>query len=90
MLLKNDGTLPLSKQEPVAVFGRCQLDWFYVGYGSGGDVLMPGDFGHIVKKYKPDLSLLETLGTPDGITRAELERTALRVLQLVLKLRYRD
>ena len=38
VLLKNDGTLPLKKDEEVAVFGRCQLDWFYVGYGSGGDV----------------------------------------------------
>ena len=41
VLLKNDGTLPLQKQNPVAVFGRCQLDWFYVGYGSGGDVHPP-------------------------------------------------
>ncbi len=38
VLLKNDGTLPLKKDEETAVFGRCQLDWFYVGYGSGGDV----------------------------------------------------
>ncbi len=41
VLLKNDGTLPLDKEEEVAVFGRCQLDWFYVGYGSGGDVHAP-------------------------------------------------
>lgn len=41
VLLKNDGTLPLQKKEQVAVFGRCQLDWFYVGYGSGGDVHPP-------------------------------------------------
>ena len=38
VLLKNDGVLPLNKEDEVAVFGRCQLDWFYVGYGSGGDV----------------------------------------------------
>ena len=38
VLLKNDGVLPLSREEEIAVFGRCQLDWFYVGYGSGGDV----------------------------------------------------
>ena len=25
----------------MAVFGRVQLDWFYVGYGSGGDVNPP-------------------------------------------------
>ena len=41
VLLENDGTLPLTKEKPVAVFGRCQLDWFYVGYGSGGDVHPP-------------------------------------------------
>ena len=38
VLLKNDGMLPLKKDEETAVFGRCQFDWFYVGYGSGGDV----------------------------------------------------
>ena len=41
VLLKNDGTLPLKSGESIAVFGRCQLDWFYVGYGSGGDVNPP-------------------------------------------------
>lgn len=41
VLLKNDGTLPLAADSKVAVFGRCQLDWFYVGYGSGGDVHPP-------------------------------------------------
>ena len=41
VLLKNSGALPLNKEREVAVFGRCQLDWFYVGYGSGGDVHAP-------------------------------------------------
>ena len=41
VLLKNDGVLPLDAGNTVAVFGRCQLDWFYVGYGSGGDVHAP-------------------------------------------------
>ena len=41
VLLKNDGALPISREREVAVFGRCQLDWFYVGYGSGGDVHAP-------------------------------------------------
>ena len=41
VLLKNNGCLPLAKDKEVAVFGRCQLDWFYVGYGSGGDVNAP-------------------------------------------------
>lgn len=41
VLLTNDGTLPLRPGEPVAVFGRVQIDWFAVGYGSGGDVNAP-------------------------------------------------
>ncbi len=41
VLLKNDGALPLDKAREIAVFGRCQLDWFFVGYGSGGDVNGP-------------------------------------------------
>ena len=41
VLLKNDGTLPLSPEGSVAVFGRCQLDWFFMGHGSGGDVHPP-------------------------------------------------
>ena len=40
VLLKNNGVLPI-KDEVVSVFGRCQLDYFYVGYGSGGDVHAP-------------------------------------------------
>ena len=39
VLLKNDdGFFPLKKEETLSVFGRCQIDTFYVGYGSGGDV----------------------------------------------------
>ena len=41
VLLKNDGVLPLGKTDRIAVLGRCQYDWFYVGYGSGGDVHAP-------------------------------------------------
>ena len=36
VLLENDGVLPLENGVRTAVFGRCQFDWFYVGYGSGG------------------------------------------------------
>ena len=38
ILLKNNGVLPLSKTGSTAFFGRVQRDYFYVGYGSGGDV----------------------------------------------------
>ncbi len=42
VLLKNEkDTLPLKKSDVVSIFGRCQNDWFYVGYGSGGDVHPP-------------------------------------------------
>lgn len=38
VLLKNNGVLPLKKGSVVSLFGRVQNDWFYTGYGSGGDV----------------------------------------------------
>lgn len=41
VLLKNEGVLPLGPDRKVAIFGRTQLDWFYMGYGSGGDVNAP-------------------------------------------------
>ncbi|MBQ8503538.1 MAG: glycoside hydrolase family 3 protein [Clostridia bacterium] len=41
VLLENDGALPLKKGTRVSVFGRVQNDWFYTGYGSGGDVNKP-------------------------------------------------
>ena len=42
VLLKNERqTLPLPQEKTVSVFGRVQVDTFYVGYGSGGDVNAP-------------------------------------------------
>ncbi|MDR0885005.1 MAG: glycoside hydrolase family 3 C-terminal domain-containing protein [Clostridiales Family XIII bacterium] len=41
VLLKNDGVLPLSPSQSIAVFGRVQYNYFYVGYGSGGEVKAP-------------------------------------------------
>ena len=41
VLLKNDGVLPFKKDSEVALFGRVQKDWFFTGYGSGGDVNKP-------------------------------------------------
>ncbi len=41
VLLKNDGVLPFADEDSVAVFGRVQNDWFFVGNGSGGDVCTP-------------------------------------------------
>lgn len=39
VLLKNDGVLPLSEGTTVSLFGRTYKDYFFVGYGSGGDVV---------------------------------------------------
>jgi beta-glucosidase len=42
VLLKNDKeTLPFTENDNVAVFGRVQNDYFFVGNGSGGDVCVP-------------------------------------------------
>lgn len=42
VMLKNiNNTLPISPDRAVSVFGRVQNDYFYVGYGSGGDVKAP-------------------------------------------------
>lgn len=41
VLLENDGVLPLQENTRLSVFGRSQLDYFYVGYGSGGEVNPP-------------------------------------------------
>ena len=42
VLLKNDHhTLPIRREDTVSVFGRSAVDYFTVGYGSGGDVAAP-------------------------------------------------
>ncbi len=41
VLLENNGVLPLESGSRVTLFGRVQNDWFYTGYGSGGDVNKP-------------------------------------------------
>lgn len=48
------------------------------------DVLMPGGSRLPIAPKKPDGTLLKTLGKKDGITRAELLRTAENVLNLVM------
>ncbi len=41
VMLENNGILPLEKNCKVSLFGRVQYNWFYTGYGSGGDVNRP-------------------------------------------------
>ena len=48
------------------------------------DVLMPGA-GAGSRKAKYDPTLLESLGKPDGITRAEIFRSAMNTLRFVLR-----
>ncbi len=60
MLKNKDNVLPLDKSRTVSVFGRVQRDYFYVGYGSGGDVNAP---------YK--ISLIDGLRANNNITLNE-------------------
>ena len=41
VLLQNNGVLPLQHGTKLALFGRCQMEGFHTGYGSGGDVNIP-------------------------------------------------
>lgn len=41
VVLKNDGVLPLAPGQRISVFGRCQINTFLIGYGSGGDIHPP-------------------------------------------------
>lgn len=41
VLLENNGVLPVVAGTKISVFGRVQYNYFYVGYGSGGDVKKP-------------------------------------------------
>ena len=41
VLLKNNDVLPYKKDTVISVFGRGQYEWFFTGYGSGGDVKKP-------------------------------------------------
>ncbi len=41
VLLKNNGVLPFKNDDNIALFGRTQIETFFVGYGSGGDVNEP-------------------------------------------------
>ena len=67
VLLKNEGkTLPITGQTRVAVFGRSAVNYFTVGYGSGGDVVSP---------YRRNLmeGLLEHGVKVDGILASQYE-----------------
>ena len=48
------------------------------------DVLMPGGESYSKQKYAFDKAQLATLDQPDGLTRAELQRTAMNVLRFAM------
>ncbi len=48
------------------------------------DVLMPGNMTPLQKRYKFDASQLASLGREDGLTRAELQRSARNVLRVAM------
>ena len=67
LLKNNNNVLPL-ENKTVSVFGRCQIDTFFVGYGSGGDVNPPYTINIIdglktSKKIKINEELLEIYTT---------------------------
>ena len=59
VLVENNGVLPISVEENIAVFGRCQKDYFYVGYGSGGDVKPPYKISPITAMQEAGLNIDE-------------------------------
>ena len=50
------------------------------------DVLMPGNMDYSSKRFKTENSIRDCLERPEGLTRAELQRTAVNVLRLALRL----
>lgn len=61
VLLKNDNDVLPIKDEKISVFGRCQINYFYVGYGSGGDVNQPYEVSLIDGLRKNGVKLNEEL-----------------------------
>ncbi len=41
LLKNNDNVLPLTREDSVSIFGRCQFDFYRCGTGSGGSVHLP-------------------------------------------------
>ena len=64
MLQNDNNVLPLSANRKVSVFGRVQVNYFAVGYGSGGDVKTPYRTNLIDGLRKnPGISVNETLAS---------------------------
>ncbi|MDR1151707.1 MAG: glycoside hydrolase family 3 C-terminal domain-containing protein, partial [Bifidobacteriaceae bacterium] len=63
VMLKNDnGVLPLDASRTVSVFGRVQVNYFLVGYGSGGDVKYPSSTNLLTgMRRNPNITVNESL-----------------------------
>ena len=62
VLLKNENnTLPILPDETISVFGRCQLEYYKSGTGSGGAVNVPYKTNIIDGLRDNQVSLNETL-----------------------------
>ncbi len=62
VLLKNENkTLPIKKEDTVAVFGRCAVNYIAMGYGSGGDVIAPYERSLMDGLRENKVKVLETL-----------------------------
>ncbi|MDR1427124.1 MAG: glycoside hydrolase family 3 C-terminal domain-containing protein, partial [Bifidobacteriaceae bacterium] len=63
VMLKNDNAvLPLDASRTVSVFGRVQVNYFLVGYGSGGDVNYPSSTDLLTGlRRNPNITVNESL-----------------------------
>ncbi|MDR0433265.1 MAG: glycoside hydrolase family 3 C-terminal domain-containing protein, partial [Bifidobacteriaceae bacterium] len=63
VMLRNDNAvLPLDSSRTVSVFGRVQVNYFLVGYGSGGDVNYPSSTNLLTgMRRNPNITVNESL-----------------------------
>ena len=61
LLKNNNNVLPIKPDEVISVFGRVQNDFFFVGYGSGGDVNAPYKVGFLEGLRNSKIKINESL-----------------------------
>ncbi len=63
LLKNNNNVLPIKPDEVISVFGRVQNDFFFVGYGSGGDVNAPYKVGFMEGLRNSEIKINESLAS---------------------------
>ena len=63
LLKNNNNVLPIKPDEIISVFGRVQNDFFFVGYGSGGDVNAPYKVGFMEGLRNSEIKINESLAS---------------------------